>query len=114
MIAANTMVMSMRERTSEIGVLKTLGFSDGTIFGVVLLEAAIITIGGGLAGALLAKFLIEWSRFNFGGFLPPMSVYWSTVFTGIGFAALMGAVSGLIPAWQASRLRIVNALRRVD
>jgi putative ABC transport system permease protein len=114
LVAANTMVMAVRERTSEVGVMKTLGFDDGVIFRIVLLEAAFITLGGGIAGALLAKFLIEWNGFNFGGFLPPMSVYWSTVFTGIGMALLMGAVSGLIPAWQASRLSIVNALRRVD
>ena len=114
LVAANTMMMSMRERTAEFGVLKTLGFTDGTVFGLVLGEAAVITLGGGVLGALLAKFLIEWSGFNFGGFLPPMTVYWSTVFTGIGIAFLMGAVSGLIPAWQASRLQIVQALRPGD
>jgi putative ABC transport system permease protein len=114
LVAANTMMMSMRERTAEFGVLKTLGFTDGTVFGLVLGEAAVITLGGGVLGAFLAKFLIEWSGFNFGGFLPPMTVYWSTVVTGIGIAFLMGAVSGLIPAWQASRLRIVQALRPGD
>ncbi len=114
LVAANTMVMAVRERTREVGVLKTLGFEDGTIFRIVLLEAAFITLGGGVAGSLLAKWLIEGSGFSFGGFLPPMSVYWSTVFTGIAMALLMGAVSGLVPAWQSSRLRIVDALRRVD
>ena len=114
LIAANTMVMAIRERTREIGVYKTLGFTDGTLFRMVLLEAALITVGGGITGALLAKLLIESSGFSLGGFLPPMSVYWSTVFVGIALAALVGAVSGLIPAWQASRLRIVDALRRVD
>uniref|UniRef100_A0A832MJ75 ABC transporter permease n=1 Tax=Eiseniibacteriota bacterium TaxID=2212470 RepID=A0A832MJ75_UNCEI len=114
LIAANTMVMSIRERTTEFGVLKTLGFRDGTVFGLVLAEAAVITLGGGVLGALLAKFLIEWSGFNFGGFLPPMSVYWTTVIAGIAISFAVGAVSGLIPAWQASRLRIVDALRRVD
>lgn len=114
LVAANTMVMAVRERTSEIGVLKTLGFEDATVFRMVLLEAAILTLGGGLTGALLAKFAIEGSGFNFGGFLPPMSVYWSTVLTGITIAVVVGAVSGLIPAWQASKLRIVDALRRVD
>jgi ABC-type antimicrobial peptide transport system permease subunit len=49
-----------------------------------------------------------------GGFLPPMSVYWSTVITGIVIAVVIGAISGFIPALQASRLRIVDALRRVD
>ncbi|NOT34761.1 MAG: ABC transporter permease [Candidatus Eisenbacteria bacterium] len=114
LVAANTMVMAVRERTSEIGVLKTLGFEDADIFRTVLAEAAVVTLGGGIAGAMLAKLAIEGSGFNFGGFLPPMSVHWSTVFTGVAIALVLGAVSGLIPAWQASRLRIVDALRRVD
>lgn len=114
LVAANTMVMAIRERTAEIGVLKTLGYEDGAIFRMVLVEAALITVLAGVAGSLLAKFAIEGAGFNFGGFLPPMSVYWSTVFIGIGIAALIGAVSGLIPAWQASRLEIVDALRRVE
>ena len=114
LVAANTMMMATRERTAEFGVFKTLGFEDGTIFKMVLAEAAIITLGGGLIGALLAKFLIEGSDFNLAGFLPPMTVSWATVAMGIGIAMLMGAVSGAIPAWQASRLKIVDALRRVQ
>jgi putative ABC transport system permease protein len=114
LVAANTMMMAARERTPEIGVMKTLGFEDGTIFRVVLAEAAIITLGGGLIGALGAKWLIEGSGFNAGGVLPPMTVSWTTVVIGIGIAVLMGATSGLLPAWQASRLTIVDALRRVD
>ncbi|HTO90028.1 MAG TPA: FtsX-like permease family protein [Candidatus Sulfotelmatobacter sp.] len=114
LVAANTMMTTFRERTSEFGVLKTLGFADSTVFGIVLAEAALITLGGGIAGALLAKLLIEGSGFSMNGFLPPMSVYWSTVLVGVGIAVLMGAVSGLIPAWRAANLRIVDALRRVD
>jgi len=114
LVAANTMLMAFRERTSEFGVLKTLGFEDGAVFGMVLAEAAIITLGGGAVGALVAKFLLEGSGFNVGGFLPPMAVYWRTVLTGIAIAFLMGAVSGLIPAWRAANLKIVDALRRVD
>lgn len=114
LVAANTMLMAFRERTSEFGVLKTLGFEDGTVFAMVLTEAAIITLGGGALGALLAKFVIEGSGFAMGGFLPPMSVYWSTVIVGIAIAFVMGAVSGLIPAWRAANLKIVDALRRVD
>ena len=113
LVAANTMVMAVRERTTEVGVLKTLGFEDGTIFRMVLLEAAFITLGGGGAGALLARGLLQ-GRVLGGGLFPPLSVYWSTVLTGIGAAVLMGAISGLIPALQAARLTIVNALRRVD
>ena len=114
LVAANTMMMATRERTAEFGVLKTLGFDDGVIFRLVLIEGAIITLGGGVLGALGAKFLIEGSQFNGGGFLPPMTVSWGTVALGIGIALLMGATSGIIPAWRAARLRIVDALRRVD
>src|SRR5262245_24935912 len=114
LVAANTMAMAIRERVSEIGVLKTLGFTDGTIFRLVLIEAAVITLGGGALGALAAKFIIEGSHFNAMGFLPPMTVRWSTVPAGVGVAVLIGAVSGLIPAWQASRLRIVQALRPAE
>lgn len=110
-IAANTMVMAVRERTSEIGVLKTLGFTDGAIFRMVVIEAAVITTGGGLIGALLAKFGLEGKPL---AFIPSMTITWGTVLTAIGIAVGIGAVSGFIPAWQASRMRIVDALRRVD
>jgi putative ABC transport system permease protein len=105
------MVMAVRERTSEIGVMKTLGFSDGAVFVMIVTEAAIITTGGGLAGALLAKFGLQGRPL---AFIPSMVISWSTVVVAIGIAVGLGAVSGFIPAWQASRLRIVDALRRVD
>ena len=113
LIAANTMMTSIRERTGEFGVLKTLGFTDGAVFGMVVTEAAIITLGGGLLGSLGAKFVVGGASMP-GGFFPPMSVYWGTVFTGVAIAVVIGAVSGLVPAVRASRLRIVDALRRVE
>jgi putative ABC transport system permease protein len=73
-----------------------------------------ITGIGGTLGALLAKFLIEGTRFNGGGFLPPMTVRWETVLLGVGIALAMGLVSGLVPAIRASRLAVVDALRRVE
>jgi putative ABC transport system permease protein len=110
-ISANTMVMAVRERTSEIGVLKTLGFSDGSIFGMVVIEAAIITTGGGLVAALAAKFGLDHAPFPI---FNTLTITWATVGTAIAIAVGLGVVSGFIPAWQASRLRIVDALRRVD
>lgn len=110
-ISANTMVMAVRERTSEIAVLKTLGFTDGAVFGMVVSEAAILTTGGGIAGALLAKFGLQGKPL---AFIPAMTITWTTVLTAILIAIGLGMVSGFIPAWQASRLRIVDALRRVD
>jgi putative ABC transport system permease protein len=113
LVAANTMMMAVRERVSEVGVLKTLGFDDGTIFRLVLMEGAIITLGGGIVGAMLAKLALDGFTPP-GNFLPPMTVSWTTIAIAIGIAIVMGAASGLIPAWQASRLRIVDALRRVE
>ncbi len=110
-ISANTMVMAVRERTGEIGVLKTLGFSDGAIFGMVVMEAAIITTGGGLLAALVAKFGLDHAPFPI---FSTLVITWPTVFTAVAIAVGLGVVSGFIPAWQASRLRIVDALRRVD
>lgn len=110
-ISANTMVMAVRERTSEIAVLKTLGFTDSAVFGMVVAEAAILTTGGGIAGALLAKFGLQGKPL---AFIPAMTITWATVLTAILIAIGLGMVSGFIPAWQASRLRIVDALRRVD
>jgi putative ABC transport system permease protein len=94
LVAANTMMMASRERTNEFAVMKTLGFEDGALFRLVLTEAAVITLGGGIAGAMLAKFVLEKTGFNAGGMLPPMTVSWTTVIIGIGIAVLMGLTSG--------------------
>ena len=114
LIAANTMMTSIRERTSEFGVLKTLGFTDGAVFALVVTEAAIITLGGGLLGAFGAKLVVPYGSAITGAFLPPLTVYWTTVLIGVAIALVIGAVSGLLPAMQASRLRIVDALRRIE
>jgi putative ABC transport system permease protein len=112
LVAAVTMMMAIRERTNEFAVLKTLGFEDGAIFTIVLLEAGALTLTAGLAGSLLAKFALEKGGLPIPGF-STMIVRWETVAVGIGLAVLMGLVSGAFPAWQASRLRIVDALRKV-
>jgi putative ABC transport system permease protein len=112
LVAANTMMMAIRERTNEFAVLKTLGFEDSALFGMVLVESLLITLTGGIAGAVLAKSALESKNFRLPAF-PPITVHWETVALGVGLAALMGAISGIIPAWQASRLKIVDALRKV-
>lgn len=110
LVAINTMMMAIRERTAEFGVLKTLGFSDGTLFGLVLVESLVITLVGGVAGALLARVALDGQVMPM---FPPLAVHWSTVGLGIGVAAFMGTVAGVVPAWQTAQLRIVDALRRV-
>ncbi len=112
-VAANTMMTSARERISEVAVLKTLGFSDGLLFGLVLIEAALITVVGGLLGILGAKLLFDLSGFTGAGFLPGFEVKWSTALIGLAIAMFLGLLSGFVPAWQAARLPVSQTLRRV-
>lgn len=112
LVAIVTMMMAIRERTNEFAVLKTLGFENGALFGMVILEALVITLTGGVAGAVAAKLLLESKGFRM-PFFPPLSVHWETVGLGVAVAAVLGIVAGVIPAWQVSRLKIVDALRKV-
>src|SRR5213078_5200156 len=70
LVTANAMMMSARERTREVAVLKTIGFGDSTLFGVVMLEAGVIAITGAVIGLGGAKVLYKTTHFNGGGFLP--------------------------------------------
>jgi putative ABC transport system permease protein len=111
-VSANTMMMAARERVGEIAVLKTLGFQDGTIFGIVISEAAIMTILGGALGLLGATVLFNFTH-GLDAFLPGFGVRPSTLVLGFTIAVLLGLISGIIPAWQGARLSVVQALRKV-
>ena len=113
LVAASTMMMAARERTSEVAVLKTLGFGDRLLFGLVLAEAATITLIGGLLGVFGAKLIFEGTQFQGAGFLPGFQVKWSTAIAGMAIALLLGLISGIVPAWQAARLPVAQTLRRV-
>jgi putative ABC transport system permease protein len=112
-VAGNTMAMSVRERTTEIAVMRTLGFQAATIFLLIAGEALLMSIGGGLAGALLARVVVNPTFFPTGGFIPAIAVNNANVATGVGLSAVIGLLAGAIPATMAARLRIVDALRRV-
>jgi len=113
LITANAMMMSARERTGEIAVLKTIGFSDRTLFMLVLLEAGAITLTGALIGLGGAKLLYRATNFNAAGFLPGFDVTGATLALGVGIALLLMLASGLVPAAHAARLPVIQALRRV-
>lgn len=112
MVSANAMMMSARERTSEIAVLKTVGFSDRTLFALVMLEAGAIACTGALLGLGAAR-LIYRTDFTAGGFLPGFDVTPGTLALGAGVTLLLMLASGLAPAIRAARLPVVQALRRV-
>jgi putative ABC transport system permease protein len=114
LVAANAMMMSARERTGEVAVLKTIGFTDGRLFGLVMLEAGIITLVGAAIGLGAAKLLYRATNFNAAGFLPGFDVTADTLILGAGVALLLMLASGLVPAIRAARLPVVQALRRVE
>jgi putative ABC transport system permease protein len=114
LVTANAMMMSARERTGEVAVLKTIGFTDRTLFGLVMLEAGIIALTGAFLGLGAAKLLYKATNFNAAGFLPGFDVTTSTLLLGVGVALLLMLASGLVPAMRAARLPVVQALRRVE
>jgi putative ABC transport system permease protein len=111
LVAINTMLMAARERTREIAVLKTLGFPDGLILKLVLAESTFIAVLGGLLGCVGAWALFKVVPTFGGGLFGNFQVQPSTVWIGIAIATGMGIVSGLLPAFAAARLRVVDALR---
>ena len=114
LVTANAMMMSARERTGEVAVLKTIGFTDRTLFQLVMVEAGFIALTGALIGLGGAKLLYKLSNFNAGGFLPGFDVTTRTLLIGTGIALLLMLASGLVPAIRAARLPVVQALRRVE
>jgi putative ABC transport system permease protein len=114
LVTANAMMMSARERTKEVAVLKTIGFSNARLFSMVMLEAGIITLIGALIGLGGAKLLYKTANFNAGGFLPGFDVTTDTLVFGAVIALLLMLASGLVPAIRAARLPVVQALRTVE
>ncbi|HEY2025607.1 MAG TPA: FtsX-like permease family protein, partial [Gemmatimonadaceae bacterium] len=108
------MMMNQRERTSEVAVMKTIGFSDRRVFGLVIIEAAVISLTGAILGLGLATLLPIVTGFGEGGFLPGFHVTVGTQLVGAVVALLLTVASGVFPAWQAAKLPVVQALRRVE
>jgi putative ABC transport system permease protein len=111
LITGNTMAQSVRERTNELAVLKTVGFSDAKTLGLVLTESGLISILGGGIGLALGAMAVG-AGDPTGGFLPIFYFPTKDLVLGVIFVLLLGAVAGILPAVQAMRLRIVDALRR--
>ena len=114
LVTANAMMMSARERTPEIAVLKTVGFSDRLLFGLVMVEAGALALTGAAIGLGFATFLYPAINFNGAGFLPGFKVATSTLIIGALVAVGLMLASGLVPALRAARLPVVQALRKVE
>jgi putative ABC transport system permease protein len=113
LVTGNTMAISIRERTSELAVLKAIGFTDRFVLFFVLGESLVIALIGGLLGLGFAILAIPVVGAKLNGLLPPLLLSVATLSVGLVFAVLVGAASGLLPGIGAMRLRVVDALRRV-
>ena len=111
-ITANTMAQSIRERTNELAVLKTLGFTDRRVLALVLIESLTLAVVGGAAGLGIGSLLIGLGDPT-GGFLAVFLFPTRDLVMGGVLVVLLGFAAGAVPALLATRLRIVDALRKV-
>jgi len=112
MIVGNTMALSIRERTREIGVLKTLGFSGPRILRMVLGESVLLALLGGLPGLAIAALITIVLRASLANIAPAFAVSPVIALEGIALMIALGLFTGVIPALNAMRLKIATALGR--
>lgn len=115
LVSATTMAMSIRERTREVAVLKTLGFTRDSILKLYIGEAVIVALSGGVLGCLLALGAISGMTHapGMGLFFSGMKVAPSTLLLSIFIAGMVGLLSAIVPAYHAAKLDIVEGLRYI-
>jgi putative ABC transport system permease protein len=112
LVAGNTMAQSVRERTNELAVLKTLGFPSGAIAGMVLAEALVITALGGAIGLGLATLSAQAMSASLQQFFPVIGVPSDAYVTGAILVVVLAGLAALLPSIEAGRLKITEALRK--
>jgi putative ABC transport system permease protein len=111
LLTGNTMAQAVRERIPELAVLKTIGFSNRSVLGLVLGEAVLLVAIGGLLGLLLAPIAMTAATKMSGGFIQlPSNLPPESWITGLVLMLAFGVLAGLLPALRAMRLNIVDAL----
>jgi putative ABC transport system permease protein len=112
LVTGNTMAIAVRERTSELAVLKAVGYSDRFVLGIVLAESLLLALLGGGLGLLGAK-AFTLGGDPTGGMLPIFYIPPASLLFGLGLALAVGLLGGVIPAVSAMRLRVIDALRQI-
>ena len=115
LVSANTMAMSIRGRTREVAVLKTLGFTRQRLLAMLVGEAVALSLAGGIFGVLAATAALQWLTHSplAIGIPAGMRVTAPTMLVALLVAATVGFVSGCLPAYSASRINIVDGLRHI-
>jgi len=111
LVTGNTMAYTVRERTNELAVLKAIGFTDRGVLGLVLGESLVLALVGGTVGLGLAWLLVSMGDPTNGSF-PVFYLPTRDIFIGFGLITAMAFAAGIIPALQAQKLQIADALRR--
>ena len=114
-VAGNSMAMSMRERTTEVAVLKAIGFNKGLLLFLVMTESVVVAGLGGVLGSLGCKGLceiVDLSQYT-AGFLPFFYVPWNVALMGLSMSLLVGFLGGIYPAFRAATLPVIDGLRKV-
>jgi putative ABC transport system permease protein len=118
LILGNTIAMGVRERTNEYGVLRAIGFLPGHVALWVVAESMVLGVLGGVLGVglawpfinlLMGRFIEE----NMGSFFPNFTLVPENMILALVLSAILGGAAAAIPAWRASQLRVVDAVRRV-
>ncbi|WP_315833674.1 ABC transporter permease [Bradyrhizobium prioriisuperbiae] len=112
MIVGNTMALTIRERTREIGVLKTLGFPGPRILKLVLGESVLLALLGGIPGLVIAALIARTLRNSVANMAPSFAVSPEIALLGLVLMLALGLITGIIPALNAMRLKIAAALGR--
>ena len=116
LILANTLAMGLRERTPELGAMRAIGFLPRHVRAISVTEGAMLGGLGGLLGVTLSQPILT----GFGkalsslGFLTGITFKPGTALLTLVLAAVIGALASVLPAWQAGRMEVVDALRRQE
>ena len=115
LVSSNTMAMSIRGRTREVAVLKTLGFTRQRLLAIFVGESIALSVGGGILGILAAAGMLQWLTHSSlaVGIPAGMRVTFPTMVAALLVAATVGFVSGCLPAYNAARINIVDGLRHI-
>jgi putative ABC transport system permease protein len=112
LVSGNTMAQSVRERISELAVLKTLGFPDRSVLAIVLSESILIMLIGGLLGLGIGWIVVQGLASTLGAYLPGLFLSPQAALAALGLIVAAGTAAGIFPALKAMRLSIVDALAR--
>ncbi len=113
-VLTNTMAMNARERRGEYAVLKTMGFGPGHLAGLILAESMFLALAGGLLGLMMTFPAVQAFRKALGHYFRIFPLTNQTLALGLAAALAVGVLAALVPAWQASRVAIAEALGKVE